>query len=46
VLSAVGQEAEAHKAAERALETYARKGHLVGVRAMEALASARVSPRA
>jgi class 3 adenylate cyclase/tetratricopeptide (TPR) repeat protein len=43
VLRVAGREAEAHEAAERALDGYALKGHTVGARAAEALAATRLS---
>jgi class 3 adenylate cyclase/tetratricopeptide (TPR) repeat protein len=45
VLGLAGREAEALEAAERAAESYERKGHLVGGRAVEALLASHVSPR-
>ena len=45
VLGAVGGEADAHAAAERAADSYERKGHIVGVRAAEVLLTSHVSRR-
>jgi tetratricopeptide (TPR) repeat protein len=43
VLRMAGRDAEAHEAAERAVDGYVRKGHTVGERAAEALAATRLS---
>jgi hypothetical protein len=45
VLAAVGSDSEAHTAAERALRSYERKGHSVGVHTVELVHGSQLSRR-